>query len=124
MRDQIICAALGALLIALGIPLARRKVRPNPLYGLRIPATFADEHVWYEANALAGRDLIVLGAVLVGTGLLLPVLVRFVGVGPMAVCAAILLGGSIVGLIRGWRFANRLRRSRKGPSAAADSRRH
>jgi hypothetical protein len=42
----------------------------------------------------------------------------------MAVCAAILLGGSIVGLIRGWRFANWLRRSRKGPSAAADSRRY
>jgi uncharacterized membrane protein len=121
MRDQIICTAVGAVLIALGIPLARRRVRPNPLYGLRIPATLADEHVWYEANALAGRDLIVLGAVLAGTGLLLPIFVRSGTGDHMAVCAAILLGGSILGLIRGWRFANRLRRSRQGRQHSSEA---
>lgn len=120
MGDQIICAMVGALLIALGIPLARRKVRPNPLYGLRIPATFADEQVWYDANALAGRDVIILGAILVGIGLL-PLLLQLRMGDHMAICTATLLGGSILGLIRAWRFANRLRRTRQSPSADGET---
>src|SRR5947207_1568020 len=47
--------------IALAIPLIRRRVKPNALYGLRVPATFADEWVWYEANAKSGRDLLIVG---------------------------------------------------------------
>lgn len=38
---------------------------PNRWYGLRLPATFADEQVWYDANAVGGRDMMLLGAVLV-----------------------------------------------------------
>ncbi len=51
----------GVLLCALAVPLMLRKVKPNVLYGLRCPATFADEWVWYEANARSGRELFALG---------------------------------------------------------------
>jgi len=59
-------AAAGAslVMISIAIPLLLRRVPPNALYGLRVPATFADEWVWYEANARSGRDLLALGAVL------------------------------------------------------------
>ena len=56
----------GLLTIALGIPLLRRRVRPNRLYGLRTRATLGNEAVWYEANARLGR-----GQVVLGTGVLL-----------------------------------------------------
>ena len=51
----------GVLLIGLAIPLVLRRVKPNHLYGFRVPATFADEHVWFEMNARAGRHMIVIG---------------------------------------------------------------
>jgi hypothetical protein len=40
-------------------------IRQNGLYGLRTPARFADEQVWYEANAFWGRDVMALGSVLI-----------------------------------------------------------
>ena len=41
------------VLMAVAVPLARRRVPPNAWYGLRVPATFADREVWYAANARA-----------------------------------------------------------------------
>jgi uncharacterized membrane protein len=63
---------LGLLLVLLGRPLARRRVPPNGMLGLRIPSTYASPSVWYGANARAGADLVLLGAALMVTGLLLP----------------------------------------------------
>jgi uncharacterized membrane protein len=56
-------AAVGLLLVVLGIPLARRRVKPNSAYGVRFDATMADESVWYDVNARGGRDLSVIGVV-------------------------------------------------------------
>jgi hypothetical protein len=104
--------AVGVLLVLLGWPLAARRIGPNPWYGLRVPATFADREVWYAANALAGRDLMALGVVLTLVALLLP----SVGLPEAAyggVCAAVLGAGALVMTVRGWRTANRLRRERQ-----------
>lgn len=56
-------AAIGFLYIAMGIPLALRKVKPNYWYGLRVPSALSDEKVWYEANTRFGKHLILLGLV-------------------------------------------------------------
>ena len=61
--DLFVFPFAGLIFIGLGIPLALRKVGPNGKYGLRVPATFADESVWYDANAAVGRDLIVAGVI-------------------------------------------------------------
>lgn len=53
----------GLLFAGLGVPLWRRRVRPNAWYGLRVRSTFADERVWYDANEASGRDLSLLGLV-------------------------------------------------------------
>ena len=63
----------GTLFIALAIPLIRRRVSPNSLYGFRVPITFSDETIWYEANARSGRDLLGVGLGLIMLALLLPV---------------------------------------------------
>jgi hypothetical protein len=44
-RSSLISLALGILLIAISVPLVRRRLPPNAGYGLRVPATFADEWV-------------------------------------------------------------------------------
>jgi uncharacterized membrane protein len=62
---------VGLLFIGLAIPLIRRRVKPNKIYGLRVEATFADEWVWYEANAGHGRDLLYFGICLSAAALLL-----------------------------------------------------
>jgi len=118
MSPEIIFAALGLLLVGLGLPLARRRVGPNRWYGLRVPATFADHHVWYEANAVAGRDLVALGVLLVVLALTLP---PFTGVRgpPFAIsAAAVAVIGSLLMTVRGWRLANRLARRRRAGTGA------
>ena len=47
--------------VGLGIPMARRKVPRNSLYGLRVGETMASDEVWYEANAICGREFVAFG---------------------------------------------------------------
>ena len=98
--------AVGILFIALAIPMIRRRVPPNALYGLRVPATFADESVWYEANARSGRDLVGLGLLTIALALVLPFFVK----DPVysLLMAGLLFAGAISLAVRGWRLANRL----------------
>ena len=42
---------VGLLIVGLSIPLIRRRVKPNRLYGFRTPKTMSSEQIWYEANA-------------------------------------------------------------------------
>ena len=49
----------GLLLIGLSIPLIQRRVPPNHWYGFRVPRTLRSASVWYDANAYAGKALII-----------------------------------------------------------------
>jgi SdpI/YfhL protein family len=112
---------IGILFIVIAMPLIKRRVKPNSLYGLRVPATFADEWVWYEANASSGRDLAILGIVQLATGLLPPLLIP-IGPGvPEFVYAmsnaAVLLVGTVTFAIVGWLRANRMLQERRKPAS-------
>ena len=61
---------VGAVFVALGVPLARRRVRRNSWYGYRIPLTLKDDAIWYPVNERGGRHLVVLGSTLILVGLL------------------------------------------------------
>lgn len=100
---------VGVLLMALAVPLMRRRVPPNPLYGLRVRATFADSFVWYEANAANGRDLFLLGAALALAAAVLPWTLGEWAVVPLVGGLVI---GTVVTAVRGTRHANRLLSSR------------
>jgi hypothetical protein len=104
--------AIGVLLGALAWPLATRRVPPNRWYGLRLPATFADKRVWYDANAATGRDMMILGAALGGVGIALPHVVSVSFSAYTGICAGLLGLGSVVVVARGWTLANRLLRQR------------
>jgi uncharacterized membrane protein len=111
--------AIGAALIALGLPLARRWVRPNRWYGLRMPATLADETVWFDANAASGRELIALGIVLLAVAVLAQRPLDLPELGYVAVCLAVLVVGGLGVARRGMRLAERLRRERGGGASGA-----
>jgi uncharacterized membrane protein len=104
---------VGVLLALLGWPLAARRVGPNRWYGLRVPATFADRQVWFDANALTGRDMIGLGVTVAAVSLLLPRIVRLPEPIYSGICAGILGLGAMVLTVRGWRAANRLQQARR-----------
>ncbi len=107
---------IGLLSIVTGLPLARRRVPPNRWYGIRLPATFADEYVWYETNAAGGRDLMVLGIIVVGVAVIPPQLATLSAAQYAGLSAGVFVVGSSAMVVRAWRLANRLLRERRaGP---------
>jgi len=114
--------AVGLLFVGISLPLIRRRVPPNAMYGLRVAATFADEWVWYEANARSGRDFFALGIVVMVVAVVLPFAVRIGESAYALTMAGVLLVGTLATCVRGWRTANRLleeRRREGGGSAGA-----
>lgn len=104
---------VGILLAGLAVPLVRRRVPPNPIYGLRVPATFADEGVWYDANQRSGHDLLALGVALAGLALALPA-VPGLSVGAFGlIMAGLALTGAITLAVVGAVRANRMLRERR-----------
>ena len=104
---------LGLVFVGLAWPLAARRVPPNRWYGLRVPATFADETVWYDANAVAGREMMSFGALVTVIALVLPHVAQVGSQTYAAICAGVFGLGSLILAIRGWRLANRLLRQRR-----------
>jgi hypothetical protein len=101
----------GLLTASLAVPLMRRKVGPNALYGFRVRRTLEDPRVWYDANAFAGRCLFWCG---IGTGLACLTLYWLPAIDPIAyavACPTILLVGLAVGLVLSFRHLDHLTRS-------------
>jgi hypothetical protein len=55
----------GILFMALGVPLALRKVGMNHLYGFRFKASLRSDEAWFMINGYGGRQLIFWSAVMV-----------------------------------------------------------
>ena len=94
--------------------MARRKVKPNALYGLRVRATFADDQVWYEANAASGRDLIRVGMLQIVFAIALGLVPGIRGHGYALANAAFVLVSTLLAALVGWRRAGRLLARRHG----------
>ena len=106
-------ALFSILLVLLAIPLILRRVPPNPLYGLRVPATYKDDQVWYDANAASGRDFVIFGVCMT----LLTIVLQVAGVRDMAfeIAWSVAAGaGAIYVVVLGWTRANRMFRERQG----------
>jgi uncharacterized membrane protein len=61
----------GVAEIIQGIPLMFEKIKPNWLYGFRLPGTVSNKEVWYPVNRYLGRGLVIAGIILVISTLLL-----------------------------------------------------
>ena len=117
LTPVLLFTATGLLFIGLAIPLLRRRVRPNGLYGVRVPATFEDEAVWYEANARSGRDLLAFGVLIVGSAVALPLSSHLTTDGYALTMTGVLVAGALVLCFVGWRRPNRLLAERRDKAA-------
>lgn len=52
---------IGAVFVAIGIPLAQRRVPRSAWYGFRTRTTLKDDDIWYPINERRGRRFVVLG---------------------------------------------------------------
>ncbi len=58
---RLLYLAIGLLSVVVSLPLIRGMVKPNWLYGFRVPQTLNDPAVWYAVNAHFGRRLLLTG---------------------------------------------------------------
>jgi hypothetical protein len=100
--------AAHLLLIALAVPMIRGKVKPNGLYGFRIPLTLDNPQIWYPANRYAGWLLLAWALISLVATLGLPFLPGM----DLDRYAVWLLVFDLVGLavvfLLSWRYARRL----------------
>jgi uncharacterized membrane protein len=95
MFMHVMYGVIGLMLVGLGAPLALGKVRPNALYGFRTQKTLSDPEIWYAANRVAGRDLMLTG----GATLTASAVTWFVGPRNVHVLALTLLGVVLLALV-------------------------
>ena len=102
----------GALfIILLSIPLIKRKIKMNYLYGVRIRKSFESKENWYKINAYGGRQLVIWSIPMIIAGpvcFLIPIndpnqilLPLVLGVGPVMICI-------IMAIIRIMAYAKKL----------------
>jgi uncharacterized membrane protein len=92
-------AALGLLIAAGGVPLARSKVAPNHLYGFRVSKTLSSPGVWYAANRVAGVDACIGGMVIALAALLLGVLGAALDIRTVMMINLFVLGASLTAMV-------------------------
>jgi uncharacterized membrane protein len=73
---------VGILFIAVSLPLIFEKVKPNRWYGFRTKKTLSDERIWYEANRVAGYDLLLAGIAIVAGSILITTIAKFIPILP------------------------------------------
>jgi uncharacterized membrane protein len=54
----VLFAASGVVLGIISIPLILEKVKPNYIYGFRVPKTINNPEIWFKANQYAGWRLL------------------------------------------------------------------
>ena len=57
MNQWFVFVGVNALFLVLCIPLIRREVPMNSVYGFRIPSAMKSDKAWYRVNAFGGKVL-------------------------------------------------------------------
>ena len=108
---------IGSIFILISIPLVRRKIPMNSLYGIRFEKSFDSEENWYKINAYGGKQLIIWSVPL----LILGVATFFIslngkpGMVTLIACAPLIV---VVPAIKSYNFAKKLQKS-DNPAANA-----
>jgi len=97
----IINIGIALLIILLSLPLIKRTIKMNGLYGVRIKKSFKSEKNWYDINAYGGKQLAIWSIPVIIAGIIcfyIPVndpdqvlLPLDMGVAPISICLVIVL---------------------------------
>ncbi len=55
----------GLVLTMISLPLIAGKIKPNALYGFRVPATLDNPDLWYPVNRYAAKRLLIAGLLMI-----------------------------------------------------------
>ena len=110
-KGLITALGLAAVLVAIAVPLALRKVPRNVVYGYRTRATLADDKIWYAANAHFGRGLIVASLAGAIAALAIYLLRPFSGDVFLHVSVLVMVAPTLVATIATQRYVRSLKRS-------------
>lgn len=69
--NSVLFALVGLLFVGLSIPLIEQWVPPNRYYGFRTAKTLTNPDVWYEVNRVSGTDLLIAGALITSSSLMM-----------------------------------------------------
>ncbi|MBI5935492.1 MAG: SdpI family protein [Chloroflexi bacterium] len=59
MQTLLLMYVIGGTILALiSLPLVAEKIKPNPFYGFRVPATMDNPDLWYTVNKFFGKRLL------------------------------------------------------------------
>lgn len=84
-------AMSATVMIVLGVPLIQGSVKPNRIYGFRTSKTLANESIWYAANRVMGRHLLLAGWVVLIASIGLMVIDRQFAKLPVATIDAVVI---------------------------------
>jgi uncharacterized membrane protein len=98
----------GVLLALLAIPMVRRRIPPNGLYGFRVPRTIENPDLWYDANEFAGRRLLLCGICTIAAALILSAIPGITLDAYALGCAAVSLGALAVTVVQSCRYLGSL----------------
>jgi SdpI/YfhL protein family len=87
----------GLALALAGVPLLRGWIPRNRWAGFRVPKTLSNDRIWYEANRVAGRDLMIAGAVVMTTAVVSEILTRQVSGLPLEKINKVVFYGALFG---------------------------
>ena len=59
----------GLILVVISLPLIYGRIKPNSLYGFRVPATLENPDLWYPVNKYAAKRLLIVGLVMIATAI-------------------------------------------------------
>ena len=95
------------IFIACSIPLVRRRVKMNYLYGFRIPKAFESEENWYDINEYGAKQMIIWSILIILVGIIylaIPIseaMSLIMGAGPITLAVLIVIIKTLI-------YANKL----------------
>ena len=111
MDTGIILAAVniftGIVFIAISIPLVKRRVKMNHLYGFRIPKAFKSDENWYDINEYGAKQMIIWSIPIILAGIICLVIPIIKGTGLIMAVGPITFAVLMV-IIKTLMYANKL----------------
>jgi uncharacterized membrane protein len=101
------------LVIAMAIPLALGKVKPNWFYGFRTARTVNNPDIWYPVNTYAGKAMIYAGIAILTVSLALLPAGLEVGTYALVVAVAVLVALGVA-IWMSFRYLSQLWKARQG----------
>jgi hypothetical protein len=94
----------GLGLVAISVPLIRRWIKPNYIYGVRLRKTLENPDLWYAANAYFGVRTAVTGMVIALTAVIVRLLPGVTLDGYATLCTLVILSALVITMVLTLRY--------------------